>query len=147
MNGLEDLSEVFRVAAIVLAAGPGETLEARLALAWVARNRGQVAISVGGVLEDACRSLTGHAGGREEGTDAETACCDGEGDCLRALALACQVLAGDLPDPTDGAVLYHRHDEQPDWAAGRLPTALIGSHFFYRLDEKGICAEPVPDRR
>lgn len=123
MSGLDVLSDVFRLASTVLAAGPGEPPEARLALAWVARNRSKAGLAAccaaalpgDGTLTGACRPASA-------------------GDQLRALAIACQVLTGDLPDPTGGAVLLHRHDEQPEWAAGRRPSALLGSHFFYRLD-------------
>jgi hypothetical protein len=57
-------------------------------------------------------------------------------DLCRALALACLVLLGDLADPTDGATHFHRHTDQPDWAAGATAKALIGQHIFYALDRQ-----------
>lgn len=142
MSGFDGLSDVFRLAATVLALGPGEPPEACLALAWVACNRSQAVRPTkdteqafgDGTLAGACRSLAGDIV-KEAGVGGEQVASEASGDHLRAMAIACQVLAGDLPDPTDGAVLLHRHDEQPGWAAGRQPCALLGSHFFYRLDE------------
>ena len=50
-----------------------------------------------------------------------------------ALAIARRALAGELPDPTGGATHYHAAWARPRWAEGRMPTARIGRHIFYRL--------------
>ncbi|MBI3709616.1 MAG: cell wall hydrolase [Proteobacteria bacterium] len=52
-----------------------------------------------------------------------------------ALAIAQRAVAGDPADPTRGATHYYAADtKQPSWALGRVPTARIGRHLFYRLD-------------
>lgn len=52
-----------------------------------------------------------------------------------ALAIAQRVVAGELSDPTRGATHYYAAGtKQPSWAQGRVPTARIGRHLFYRLD-------------
>lgn len=53
----------------------------------------------------------------------------------RAFAVACLVLSGDMDDPTNGATHFHRHSDNPDWALGLRPKALIGQHFFYALND------------
>jgi len=50
---------------------------------------------------------------------------------LRAMASICRVAAGEEQDPTAGATLCHRHDEEPDWANEAVATALIGDLIFY----------------
>lgn len=43
-----------------------------------------------------------------------------------------KVLARETADPIDGATLFHRHDEAPEWSRDLEPVALIGAYFFYR---------------
>jgi hypothetical protein len=58
-----------------------------------------------------------------------------EGDAALAMCrrVAARALAGALPDPTSGGVLWHDEARQPDWALGRMPCAELGGLFFYRL--------------
>lgn len=42
-----------------------------------------------------------------------------------------EVLAREAADPIDGATLFHRHDEDPEWSRDLEPVALIGAYFFY----------------
>jgi N-acetylmuramoyl-L-alanine amidase len=41
-----------------------------------------------------------------------------------------------LPRRTNGADHFSRRDEEPYWASGRAPVAVIGNHAFYRLDDR-----------
>ena len=50
---------------------------------------------------------------------------------LRAISSLCRVAAGEEEDPTCGATLCHRHDEEPPWASSVVATALIGDLVFY----------------
>ena len=52
--------------------------------------------------------------------------------CLR---IARRAHAGVLADPTRGATHYHARATEPFWAKGKAPTAEIGGHLFYRLDD------------
>ena len=65
--------------------------------------------------------------------------CDGRPDdpveeepWAMAQELAGQLLTRRPPDPTEGAILFHRHAVSPDWAAEFEVTARIGNHVFYR---------------
>lgn len=49
----------------------------------------------------------------------------------RTFAVVCRVWNGDLADPTNGAVDFHEHDQNPSWSHQRDPSALIGRHFYY----------------
>lgn len=96
-----------------------EPEQGRIALAWVALNRMRAGQAVS--LRDA--ESTGGTGGAWADF-ADPAFC-------RALAAVCLVSSGDLADPTRGATLFHAHTENPCWARGANPSALIGGHFFY----------------
>ncbi|MBI1853559.1 MAG: cell wall hydrolase [Planctomycetes bacterium] len=47
----------------------------------------------------------------------------------------------DFPRRTRGADHFSRKDEQPWWARGRIPIAVIGNHAFYRLNDQVMPAE------
>lgn len=48
-----------------------------------------------------------------------------------AQALADEVLAGGVPDPTRGALFFHAAHVAPQWASRLRRTAFIGSHIYY----------------
>ena len=50
--------------------------------------------------------------------------------CYRAAAAAFFAL---VPDPTVGADHYHTTGVSPAWSRGKVPTAVIGNHRFFRL--------------
>ncbi len=51
----------------------------------------------------------------------------------RIVALAQQVLAGSVKDPTGGAELYHTESITPNWDFSKLePAGQFGQHVFYR---------------
>lgn len=52
-----------------------------------------------------------------------------------AVEIAKRAIAGELPDPTNGATHYCTFTVVPmtKWAQGREPVAKIGRHWFYRL--------------
>jgi hypothetical protein len=51
--------------------------------------------------------------------------------CLR---IARRAVSGALQDPTRGATRFHVLGVAPDWAAGRKPSACVGTMFFYRSE-------------
>ena len=68
--------------------------------------------------------------------------CDGKSDepqnlvaYDRALGVARAAAAGEIGDPTDGAVMFHARSVEPYWTKAAEKTAEIGRHVFYRLEE------------
>lgn len=49
-----------------------------------------------------------------------------------ALAIAADILSGDLADITNGADHYHAGSITPYWVVAMNKTAVIGDHIFYR---------------
>lgn len=145
MAETDKLSEVESFARILMAATADEPEAGKLALVWVIRNRREVARRFreaesrahphfgDGSLAEACRSVMRDAGSPDAGKAAPAHALAGS-HYYRALATVCLVLSGDDADPTQGAVDFHRHDESPDWAKSRIPSALIGSRLFYPPD-------------
>lgn len=135
-------TDVERFARILIAATANEPKGARLALAFVVYNRRETARRFfkaqsrphpqfgDGSLAEACHSVMRDAGPLES-TNGVSASASADPDYYRALAVVCLVLCGEQADPTQGAVEFHRHDELPDWASRRVPSALIGSWLFY----------------
>ena len=67
--------------------------------------------------------------------------CDGRPDVARdareyaqALQVATRVLAGEAPDPTGGANMFHIRTVRPDWTRRATLKAKIGAHWFWRVD-------------
>lgn len=52
----------------------------------------------------------------------------------QALAVAQQVIDGQVPDPTDGATHYHAlgMSVPPVWASGATRTQVLGAHAFFK---------------
>jgi spore germination cell wall hydrolase CwlJ-like protein len=65
--------------------------------------------------------------------------CDGKSEAMtepeertEAVEAAQEVLEGEAPDPTGGALYYHNDTVIPDWAEDFQPTRKLGGHTFYR---------------
>lgn len=58
-----------------------------------------------------------------------------EGDAALAICrrVAARAIAGALPDLAPGATHWHRGQELPRWAVGRMPVAEAGGITLYRL--------------
>jgi hypothetical protein len=107
-----------------------ESQEAQLALAFFARN-----LLNRTCLDDkvCCQRMLSLASGPMPTLDMEDKVqLQGMGNSLKLLRLA---FAGELADPTGGAIRAHRHDECPAWADRAWPTSLIGPWIFYRAPE------------
>jgi hypothetical protein len=132
-----ELGAMAKLACAVWAVAAEEAEEPTDAVAWMARN---LIERQGLCAEAACLRLQGLRSGRakpatEVGIDfTNTRYC-------RVFATLCRVWSGDFSDPTSGATLAHRHDEQPDWAERAVATALIGPWIFYRP----VAGEPHED--
>jgi N-acetylmuramoyl-L-alanine amidase len=65
--------------------------------------------------------------------------CDGKPDqpeegasWTLARSLADELLSASPPDPTRGALRFHRDDVRPAWSAQHRRTARVGRHIYYR---------------
>jgi hypothetical protein len=93
--------------------------EEKVALAWTLRNR------MSGKAGDAKAEALVVSGGPS---------CPGELSDPRlaqAIELVTAVWLGEIPDPTNGATVCHRHDITPPWTKFRKVKALIGQQLFY----------------
>jgi len=112
-----------------------ESVESQTAMACLVLNRLESAARCesrygAGTLAAACSSvLVDHtiAGDTPKTCDAGFA---DIGFC-RVFSIVCGVWSGDLVDPTNGAVDFHDHTQNPVWSRDRTPNALIGRHFYY----------------
>ncbi|MBZ0215336.1 MAG: hypothetical protein K8F25_02185 [Fimbriimonadaceae bacterium] len=145
--------DLLLVAKTVWLLSGGEAGEAQVALAWLIRNRADVAarrvarcdadhpVYGDGSLAAACRSVLDEDGTGIFSDPLEWAPLT-DGAFNRVLANVWLVWNGDLPDPTAGAVRFHRHDQTPCWSATCKPSALMGKRIYYRSG-----GEPVSEPR
>ncbi len=119
-----ELGEMVQLAKSLWAIAADETEEAQLAVASFARN---LATRGGAPPHKICAELA-----RLRIGTARVRSHFKEPRFWRLVVLLHDVWAGERPDPTGGAVRVHRHDEEPDWARGASPSALIGPWLFYR---------------
>ena len=70
--------------------------------------------------------------------------CDGKSDDIPyydldvyefARTVAFKIYHGHLEDFTDGATHYHANYVDPEWAASKTMTSVIGDHIFYRWEK------------
>lgn len=54
---------------------------------------------------------------------------------VTAKRIARRVILGLLDDPTEGATHYHAAGITPLWSKNEKPSAVIGRHIFYKLEE------------
>lgn len=53
------------------------------------------------------------------------------------IAIADNIIMGEIGDTTHGSTHYHTLHAKPKWAIGHTPVTQIGGHFFYNDIEKG----------
>ena len=134
-------TEMHEFAHIVWTLVGSDSAEAQSAMAWLILNRMQACRAESGCdavldrfgdgsLIGACKSVLPHEAVRN---DPKRPCEAGFGNIefCRVFAVVCRVWNGDLTDPTNGAVDFHDHTQNPDWSYSREPSALIGRHFYY----------------
>lgn len=105
----------------------GTTDKGAVAVAHVVVNRRDSAkfpSTICGVVNDGCQFSYQCDGAPEALTDAD------ERD--RAYKAAETVLAGDAPDPTDGALFFHSSGVTPGWFSSRPRVGEIAGNIFYR---------------
>lgn len=104
-------------------AGP----QARAAIAYVVLNRAESDEFPGtpcAVVADECQFSYQCDGKPERLTEADSK--------ANAYRTAEAVLAGDVPDPTHGALFFHAKRAEPGWFATRPRTTELGGNVFYR---------------
>lgn len=124
----------------------GEAAEAQGALTWVIRNRADLATRYfqahrtdhplygDGSFQDACWSVLDDEGTAIFTNSSEWAPFTNQA-FSRVLANVWLVCHGDIPDPTAGAVRFHRHDQSPYWSKNYEPSALMGRRIYYQETE------------
>ncbi len=129
-------------ARIVWMLAGSDSSDAQTAMAWLIVNRMAEASNIRSrhgdcpagpgecSLAAACNSVLAD---QEASIDRLRPCEAGFGNVefCRVFSIVCRVWSGDLADPTSGAVDFHGHSENPDWSRDRIPSALIGRHFYY----------------
>ena len=107
------------------ARGTSET--AQEAVAHVVTNRAEAGDFPGticGVVNEGCQFSYNCDGKPETMADAESR--------REAVEIAQEVLAEEVPDPTEGALYFHSEGVAPDWSDDFDRTTKIGDHIFYR---------------
>ncbi len=134
-------TDMHEFARIVWTLAGSDSPQAQTALAWLIINRmdasgAQPGSGIhparygDGSLVAACKSVLADQKARGD----QSGLCDagfGNIEFCRAFAVVCRVWNGDLADPTNGAVDFHDHNQNPGWSHERNPSALIGRHFYY----------------
>jgi len=136
-------TEMSHLAWILSSLSMNETTLAQTALAWTFRNRLEACGGQGGeqpFLEAVgCPDIAAPA--KERRLQASVASDFQSPDYCRAFARLCSVWGDEQPDPTEGALSFHRHSELPSWAVSCEPCALIGGYFFYDKTLEPLCAD------
>lgn len=130
VSAVPDLAAVVSVALAVAARAGRESREAQVAAAAAILNCMKMRRRNCPALDSSGRCT------RAVWRDAEEASARadfGDRDFVRALAIVCELIAGEIDDPTDGATHWHAHTEMPGWARHARPSALIGPNFYYRF--------------
>ncbi len=112
----------------------GETLDGKIAVAWIIRNRVKRAGWWGGTYTEVCLHPKQFScwNDDQELRKNRIAMLDAvEDDLLECLYVAAGVITGDIPDPTGGSCHYHASNVHPKWAEGHTSHATIGHHLFY----------------
>ncbi len=122
-----------RIVNIVCDLADGNVVEEQIAILWTVRTCLEK-LSTKGTAEAVkviCQTLRANSGcepiagaGPKHDGFADPVYC-------RVFGTFCGILASDIPDPSDGACRFHRHDAVPHWSRRLEPTALIGRYFFY----------------
>jgi len=118
----------------------GEDIAAQTAILWTMRNclAAEGPGSAGCDVSALCRHLCDSsqcAGEQQFWSDADGFC---DPVFCRLFGILCGVVLSDIPDPTHGALRFHRHDRTPAWCRGLEPSALVGRYFFYN-DVSLVC--------
>jgi N-acetylmuramoyl-L-alanine amidase len=113
----------------------GEPFQGQVAVAWVVRNRVNAHSWYGSDVIGVCRKPLQFSCWNTNDPNfgiIEAATLDTPGFVV-ATGVACIVLTGNFPDPTNGATNYYASSiPAPGWAAAMVPTAEIGHHKFFK---------------
>jgi N-acetylmuramoyl-L-alanine amidase len=130
-----DPSEVDILARTIYGEARGESDAGKVAVAWVVKNRARIGGWWGSDIKEVC--LKPYQFSCWNPSDPNQAIImrivNSNHIFKRCLAIATDVLAGTIADPTNGANHYHESGIKPTWASGKTPTTAIGNHDFYRL--------------
>ena len=113
----------------------GESLQGKVGVAWVIRNRADHPDWWGDEIATVCLKKAQFSCWLETDPNrAKLMAVTPENESFReCLMVTAGVLTGNFPDPTGGANHYHAKSVNPKWARGKEPTVRLHNHVFYRL--------------
>lgn len=137
MNDLEVLAKT------IYGEARGEGVSGMEAVACVILNRVKVALNHGGKywwgndIKSVCLKKYQFSCWNENDPNSRVLSKDLSGNSVYMLceAVASRAIKGCIPDQTGCATHYHTKSVKPKWAENQVPTAVIGHHLFYKLEE------------
>lgn len=113
----------------------GESLEGKIGVAWVIKNRADNPKWWGHGISEVCKAPWQFSCWLEKDPNRQKLLAVTPKDEMfrECLMVTAGVLSGNIPDPTSGANHYHAKSILPNWASGKEPTARLHNHLFYRL--------------
>lgn len=113
----------------------GESLEGKIGVAWVIKNRADKPSWWGKDITGVCKAPWQFSCWLPNDPNrAKLLAVKTTDEMFReCLFIVAGVLSGNIPDPTKGANHYHAKSIKPNWANGVEPTARLHNHVFYRL--------------
>lgn len=114
----------------IAALAPDQNEEIRSSLAWMIRNRIEMlrAERGGATIAMACEAVLREARTKDGVQHRKIP----QSEWRRIETTNARVWQGTVSDSTQGATACHKHNENPDWARQRTPTALLGEYLFFR---------------
>ncbi len=125
------MSDFLTLARTIYGEARGETLDGKIAVAWVIKNRAAEGGWWGANIMDVClkpRQFSCWDDHNRASMMSATENTPMFKDCLYA---AIAVLGGHIQDPTSGSCHYAVVGTNPKWAEGKTPVCTIGAHEFW----------------
>lgn len=126
------------MAATIWGEARGESLNGKIAVGWVIRNRASNPAWWGKDIIGVCLAPRQFTCWHDQQAEKVRWVDERNEKFVVCLDVARRVIAGDVPDPTAGADHYYAdYIATPRWAKNKSPTTKIGRHIFYRLGPVG----------
>lgn len=137
------MDEVEILAKTIYGEARGERREGMEAVACVVINRVKVALAHGGKywwgndVSSVCLKKMQFSCWNENDPNSRVLERNLSGDIVYLLCeqIARNAIKGILEDKTNGATHYHTWNIKPKWAENKVPSATIGHHIFYKLED------------
>lgn len=131
------MSELDTMARTVWGEARGEVDPGMAAVAWVIKNRADKGGWWGSTIEAVCtKAWQFSCWNVNDPNRPKLMAVTMDDPCFAKAMMICNaVICGTIADPTGGATSYYeRHMvPAPEWALGKIPTATIGNHVFFKV--------------